>query len=80
MADDVDAPAEIVAMVNEADGVSEEVQDGTDIERANDCVGGVRYELSWIVSTPNLNVAGEEVQTGFWSEFMVGAVVTILGE
>ena len=28
-----------------------------------------------MVSTPNLNVAGEAVQTGFWSEFVVGAVV-----
>ena len=34
-----------------------------------------------MVSTPNLNVAGEAVQTGFWSEFAVGAVaITTFGE
>ena len=40
--DAVDAPAEIVAMVNEAEVVSEEVQDGTDRDRAMVCVGRAR--------------------------------------
>ena len=75
---------EIVAMVSDVDDASddiEEVQDGTDTVRANVCVGGVQYELSWMVSTPNPNAAGEAVQIGDWSELAEGAVViTTFGE
>ena len=40
--DAADAPAEIVAMVNEPEIGCEEVQDGTDRDRASVCVVGVR--------------------------------------
>ena len=75
---------EIVAMVSDVDDASddiEEVQDGTDTARANVCVEGVQYELSWMASMPNPNARGGAVQIGDWRVLAEGAVVvTMFGE